>query len=298
MFNTETTIKEFGFVRNHIVATPRSNLSEIAGLLLNSTDKTIPIVEQGKLLGILSVNDILKLPKEESKLRVEDVMTRNAITLTEKNKLSDAIKLLISKQYLPQTNQSTRISSIPIIKDDQTFLGMFTYKFALVKFKPIIKELNVGAVYLPDREIIVVEEDDTIETVYFILNQKGIRQILVVDKRNKKYVPVGVVTDTDVLKNLGSSENELVRDIMMQLDYMKILTMRHLLPRVVNLLTERKLDLKIFPIVQNSELVGIISYADIFRTVLRTLESATPKHTDDGSIKAAINASTPMPPKA
>jgi len=104
----KTAAIETIMTRDLITLHPKDTLSEVKEVFQSHTIHHIPVVEEDKMLGIVSKTDLdyyerhydhLSYGKmlEEGQLRLyklEDVMTKGLATLTPKSPISDALELL------------------------------------------------------------------------------------------------------------------------------------------------------------------------------------------------------------
>jgi len=279
--NLETTISEFGFLQTPSLK-EESFLHEASALILDKGIKTLPVVNnQGGLIGIVGASDIIRARNITGQTKVHEVMNNKPISVSYNQSVVSAIDIICTKQYVSQNYQM--ISSLPIVDSDSPanlFLGMFTYKEALKGIKELIGEELVSSI-MGTNEVEIIRRDDNIEMAYFIMENRGFRQVLVVEeKKNKNIFPVGVVKDSEILRLMNSESEEeseyfQVEDLMTKLDIFKILTPRHRLFRVIELFTSPELDLKLFPVVSKGNLIGAISYTDVLKFAVEFIN--TPK---------------------
>ncbi|MBI5208370.1 MAG: CBS domain-containing protein [Elusimicrobia bacterium] len=110
--------------RRVITAGPTMTLSELARLFIDRRISGVPVVSQGRLLGVVSQTDLVRQERERSGVseipgyyregdealtvpgyhveepamtRVEDIMTPIVIAVEEKASIEDAAKLMLSK---------------------------------------------------------------------------------------------------------------------------------------------------------------------------------------------------------
>ncbi len=95
--------------------TPDTTVEEAERLMRDRAIAGLPVVENGKLVGILTNRDIRFYRGE--KIRVSELMTRNVITANEGISIEDAIRLM----------HEHRIEKLPIVKDGK-LVGLITAK--------------------------------------------------------------------------------------------------------------------------------------------------------------------------
>ena len=86
-------------IMNKIVtaATRRSNGRDLAVKLLSGMYSGLPVVDEGKVVGIVSEFDLLKAVKEGKDLQqiyAEDIMTKEPICVEEETHVEEIIKLM------------------------------------------------------------------------------------------------------------------------------------------------------------------------------------------------------------
>lgn len=93
---------------NPVVAHPDQTIAEVTALMMDSAMQQLPVVENGKLVGMLTSYDLWKtgISRDTSHLKVKDVMTTKVIRLTPKDKVGTAAELFADKRFktLPVVN--------------------------------------------------------------------------------------------------------------------------------------------------------------------------------------------------
>ncbi|MEW5706530.1 MAG: CBS domain-containing protein [Actinomycetota bacterium] len=90
---------------NVITVKPETPREELIRVLAANNISGVPVVSDGKLVGIVTEDDILAKPSGE---KVEDLMTRNVITVNEKDPVHRVASVLIRN----------RIKRVPVMSDD------------------------------------------------------------------------------------------------------------------------------------------------------------------------------------
>jgi Zn-dependent protease len=76
---------------NPVTVTPETTVGEIIELMFKYKHLGYPVVEDGKLVGIVTLDDVAKAPRDA---HVAEVMSRNIITINPENSAFDAFKIM------------------------------------------------------------------------------------------------------------------------------------------------------------------------------------------------------------
>jgi CBS domain-containing protein len=121
-------------------------------------------------------------------------------------------------------------------------------------------------------------EDQNIQAVCKIMNESDIGSVVIVENlqaNNKK--PIGIITERDIVRIIGSLKMELLREPLRQLASKPDSSVKDAL-RIMQLKNIRRL-----PIVKkevDNSLVGIITEKDIFRSIMKN-QNLIPSLLDD-----------------
>jgi IMP dehydrogenase len=108
---------ESGMISSPITVTPSMTVGELLELRQKKQMSGFPVVEDGKLVGIVTGRDI-RFENEKSKL-IRDVMTKKVITV------SEGVSLDQAKQMM----HDHRIEKLPVIENDsKKLVGLFTIR--------------------------------------------------------------------------------------------------------------------------------------------------------------------------
>lgn len=102
---------------NPDVATPNQTVQEITNVMKDKRLQQLPVVEDGKLVGIITSYDLWK--KYESSeitedLNVGDVMNKNVLKIAPKDKVGTAAELFADKRFktLPVVNLHNELKGV------------------------------------------------------------------------------------------------------------------------------------------------------------------------------------------
>ena len=96
--------------KNPVVVHPDDSVEDVSKIVLKSRQQQIPVVDEGNhLVGLVTAFDLWKNSQAKGKksaLKVSDVMTKNVILITPKDKVGTAAELFMDKRFktLPVVN--------------------------------------------------------------------------------------------------------------------------------------------------------------------------------------------------
>jgi len=114
------------------IAAPQDSLTEVAGRMAASKLGAMPIVEQGKLVGIATVTDVLDAevreamaPAPAALATASDAMTPFPLTVRPEAPLAEAVALMIAHQvrHLPVMDERSAIIGVLSERDVRTAIG-------------------------------------------------------------------------------------------------------------------------------------------------------------------------------
>lgn len=115
---------EAGMIVNPITLTPEQTVGDALSFMELYSISGIPIVENNRLVGILTNRDLRFHPAPE--MKIAEVMTRdNLVTVTEDTTIEQAKDIL----------HRNRIEKLPIVDENMTLKGMITVKDIMKKVK-------------------------------------------------------------------------------------------------------------------------------------------------------------------
>jgi CBS domain-containing protein len=271
-------------VMNEEIITIEDNeqVSHARNLMLKYGYSHILVVNQeDKLTGIVTEKDITRKMRAKGpkwkrrpidKISIHRVMTPNPLTISPHRELREAVELMIKNN----------ISSIPII-DEEEIVGIITkgelIEFYSQKFSGKWKVSN-----LMTRNVITVNENHSIGHVIGIMEEKRISKIVVMRDQE----PVGIITPANIsfadvddletgvekiyfLRPVEGKSKRNVREVslltagdIMKNDLVKI----HQDEDAANAADIMvKNNISGVPVVENDELVGIITRTDLIRGI-------------------------------
>ena len=261
---------------------PTKTIKEAAEMMIEHGFRRLPVTHPGsnKLLGIVTAMDILDFLGGGSKFdiiekkhndnflsaindSVKEIMTREAVSITPKYSIRESVDLMIEKG----------IGSLPIVDKEDKLVGIVTERdFALALAGSLTTE-TVGDIMIKD--VITTTPGTPIESCSKIMVRNNLRRIPVVEEGKL----IGIVTSTDILRFFGDKEMFASMTSNSGLDVLKRKISEIIKPNILvtestvrlgdlcELLAEKNIGG--VPVVDDDQLVGIVTERDILNTVLK-----------------------------
>ena len=261
---------------------PTKSIKEAAEMMIEHGFRRLPVTHPGsnKLLGIVTAMDILDFLGGGSKFdiiekkhndnflsaindSVKEIMTREAVSITPKYSIRESVDLMLEKG----------IGSLPIVDKEDKLVGIVTERdFALALAGSLTTE-TVGDIMIKD--VITTTPGTPIESCSKIMVRNNLRRIPVVEEGKL----IGIVTSTDILRFFGDKEMFASMTSNSGLDVLKRKISEIIKPNILvtesnvrlgdlcGLLAEKNIGG--VPVVDDDELVGIVTERDILNTVLK-----------------------------
>ena len=108
---------------------PKEKVAAADLLMVRNSIGGLPVIEEGKLVGILTQKDIMlsRFSISVGGLQVEDLMTRKPITVTPNTSLEQILEIMLTKN----------VERLPVIKDEKLF-GLVMHVQILKKLYEIL----------------------------------------------------------------------------------------------------------------------------------------------------------------
>ena len=261
---------------------PTKSIKEAAEMMIEHGFRRLPVTHPGsnKLLGIVTAMDILDFLGGGSKFdiiekkhndnflsaindSVKEIMTREAVSITPKYSIRESVDLMLEKG----------IGSLPIVDKEDKLVGIVTERdFALALAGSLTNE-TVGDIMIKD--VITTTPGTPIESCSKIMVRNNLRRIPVVEEEKL----IGIVTSTDILRFFGDKEMFASMTSNSGLDVLKRKISEIIKPNILvtestvrlgdlcELLAEKNIGG--VPVVDDDQLVGIVTERDILNTVLK-----------------------------
>lgn len=105
--------------KNVVTVSPNDNLSLVKELLFQKKFQHIPVVEDEKLVGIITSYDLMKLDmkfEEYPNIKVESVMTKKVVTLEPNEKIGTVTQIFLRHLF----------HGVPIVDEHKILKGIVT----------------------------------------------------------------------------------------------------------------------------------------------------------------------------
>jgi len=102
---------------NPVVANPQQTISDVSNLMIENQLQQLPVVDEGKLVGLITTHDLwkrLETTSSLSNLQVKDVMNTHVVKIQPKDKVGTAAELFADKRFktLPVVNLSGELKGV------------------------------------------------------------------------------------------------------------------------------------------------------------------------------------------
>ncbi len=102
---------------DHISVSPNDSVKQVTDLMLEKKLQQLPVVEEGKLVGLVTSYDLWKKTNQDpshSHQTVAEIMTTNVLTITPKDKVGTAAQLFADKRFktLPVVNLRNELKGV------------------------------------------------------------------------------------------------------------------------------------------------------------------------------------------
>ena len=110
-------------IRDVVTASPSQTIESVWKVMTDQSVSGIPIIDGGKLVGIISRRDVRPIVKAEPNKKIVEVMTRDVVTAQESVKVDEAIDIMYEH----------KVERLPIINDKGSLLGIISMQNILEK---------------------------------------------------------------------------------------------------------------------------------------------------------------------
>jgi len=101
---------------NPIVAHPNQTIEEVTNLMIEARHQQLPVVEDGKLCGMITSYDLWKATRSglDTNEKIDCIMTKKVLRITPKDKVGTAAELFADTRFktLPVVNLNNELKGI------------------------------------------------------------------------------------------------------------------------------------------------------------------------------------------
>lgn len=243
----------------------RDLVTHARALMRSSGFKTIPVVDGGRLEGLLTSRNVMRITSSRSNIPVAGLMLPPQPIVTPSDDL-----LKLSKDML-----ALELSDVPVVQShaDRTLVGLVRLDNILEKITGAIKpSLTVGEIMT--HKVITCSPDDDISRVWNVMEQTRCSGLPVVrqDRRKRRLEVIGVITRSDIIRSgvarLGEeSDKGRFRSPPRVSSLMRSPAITATPEMTVSKAGELMLKRRVgrLPVLARDELVGIVSRSDIIK---------------------------------
>ncbi|MDO5849919.1 MAG: IMP dehydrogenase [Methanobacteriaceae archaeon] len=105
-------------VRDVVTVSPESSIETVQDLMRNESVSGLPVLENDKIIGIISKRDIRPFLKSKSKKIVKDIMTSDVVTIRENITPEEALDIAYEN----------KVERLPVVDNEGTLVGILTIK--------------------------------------------------------------------------------------------------------------------------------------------------------------------------
>jgi len=182
--------------RGLITVDKDADVREAAELMLKHKIRSLPVVNEGELVGIVTTTDLLK-PLQDSEQRIDEVMTKQVITVSPEDRAIHARRLMldngISRLVVVEEG---RIAGILTERQLGRALGAFK---TAADSKQASRVRNLIVEDIMTQVVVTLRSDSTVGEAARLMLERGFSGIPIVDDKDNL---VGIVTKTDLVKLL------------------------------------------------------------------------------------------------
>lgn len=174
---------------------PETDISEAAEIMLKEGVSGLPVVDKGRLEGLITYNEMTQICEKLNDAPVRKIMTKNPITIYMNDRLIHARKILFDK----------KVSVLPVL-DEEKLVGMISEGMiarAFANFRDTVpvryQKERLKHILVADAMRVnppILREEDSIGQAAKTLLEEGMRAISIANE----YELVGLVSKTDMVK--------------------------------------------------------------------------------------------------
>jgi len=248
---------------------PSDFITRARSLMRDSGLRTLPVVKDGKLAGIITTRHIMRVTSTRSNVPVSGLMIPPRLTSTPDESLAKIAEDIVDFE----------VSMAPVVKSrsDQTLVGVVRLEDILryIAKAPLSSKLKIGEIM--SKKVVGCSPDDDIPRIWTLMEETKYSGLPVTryDKRKHITEVIGVVTRSDIIRSGATRMSEesgkgrvkrspSVESIMRTPPIVASPGMP--VAEAIDLMIKRNVGR--LPVVEGGALVGIVARSDIVRAWL------------------------------
>ena len=251
-----TTISDY-MTQKPVCVEAGDPLAKARSLIRKHGYRALPVLHEGKLVGIISRSDILKVTSSRTNLTVSGLMTANVAVASPDDELAKTAKTMVKNE----------VRQLPVVKNGGEVIGIISALDILKSFhesgaKPAKKRVKD----VMSKSVVSCSPEDNITKAWEKMLSSGFSGLPVLEKGKV----VGIITRMDLLKHgsarphieSGKGRHIPVRKVMQ--DRVLTATPGGSVQDVAGLMVERRIIR--LPVVDTGmKLAGIVDIEDVLR---------------------------------
>lgn len=245
--------------KNPIFLKPNDFVTKARSVIRDFGYRALPVLENGKLVGIVSREEILRVTSSKANVEIKGIMQKNVVVTNPDTDIFSAGREIINKE----------VRQLPVVKDNMLvgIISSMDILKSLVKnkYKPIKEKVED----VMSRNVIHCKVEDELSKVWGKIYEKGFSGLPVL----KKERIIGMITRSDIIKHGNirlSKESGRVKDAKVKRVMrtpVKVVDKETKITKAAELMLRGKISR--LPIVDKSKnLEGIVDIEDILRAYI------------------------------
>lgn len=250
-----------------VFVSSRDMVTRCRALMRQNGLNTIPVLEGGRLEGVITQREILKVHSTRSNIPVAGILSPARLMITPTMDISRAATLIADLAF----------DEIPVVQNpsDRTVVGIVKIEDLLRRVVGGLEE-KIPVKNVMSKDVVHVGEDDDINSAWETMERSKLSGLPVVryDKTRHLKKVIGLITRTDIVRygttriSVESKKGRTppkVKSVMMS----PTLTISPEAPveKAVEIMLRNRV--KRLPVVEDGRLVGILSRVDVIKEVCR-----------------------------